>query len=35
MLYYDKTDLCKGIDPAKGRVRKECMACHYWFLIMG
>ena len=35
MLYYDKIDISEGIDPAKSNNSKECMVCHYWFLIMG
>ena len=35
MLYYEKIDINKGIDPNKKGNSKECMICHYWFLIMG
>ena len=31
MLYYDRIDITKGIDPAKSNSSKECMVCHYWF----
>ena len=31
MLYYDRIDITKGIDPAKSNNSKECMVCHYWF----
>ena len=30
MLYYDRIDISKGIDPAKSNSSKECMICHYW-----
>ena len=30
MLYYDKIDINKGIDPAKSNKSKECMICHYF-----
>ena len=35
MLYYDETDISKGIDSAKHVNNKECMVCHYWFLNHG
>ena len=28
-------DIGEGIDPAKINKSKECMICHYWFLIHG
>ena len=31
MLYYDRTDISKGIDLAKTNNSKECMICHYCF----
>ena len=31
MLYYDRIDVTKGIDLAKGNNTKECMICQYWF----
>ena len=31
---YDRTDISEGIDLAKSNSSKECMICHYWFLIM-
>ena len=30
MLYYDRTDISKGIDLDKSNNSKECMICHYW-----
>ena len=30
MLYYDRTDISKGIDPTKSNKSRECMICHYW-----
>ena len=35
MLYCDKINLIKGTEPTKGSGNKECMVCHYWFLVMG
>ena len=35
MLYYDRTDISKGIDPTKSNRSKECMICHYWFFNHG
>ena len=32
MLYYDRIDISKGIDPAKCNSGKECMICYNWFL---
>ena len=29
MLYYDRIDISKGIDPTKSNRSKECMICHY------
>ena len=29
MLYYDRTDISKGIDLDKSNNSKECMICHY------
>ena len=31
MLYYDSTDISKGIDLTKSNKSKECMVYHYWF----
>ena len=31
MLYYDRTDITKGIDLAKSNNNRGCMMCHYWF----
>ena len=30
-MYYDRIDVCEGIDLAKSNNSKECMICHYWF----
>ena len=35
MLFYNRTDISKGIDPPKSNSSKECMVSQYWFLIMG
>ena len=35
MLYYDRIDICKGIDPAKSKISKECMISHYLFFNHG
>ena len=34
MLYYDRINISEGIDLAKSNDSKECMICHYCFLIM-
>ena len=34
MLYYDGIDISKKICLAKSNNSKECMICHYLFLIM-
>ena len=34
MLYYDRIDTNKGIDPAKRNNSKERMIFHYYFLFM-
>ena len=30
MLYFDKIDVCKGIDVNKVSKSEECNVCHYW-----
>ena len=30
MLYYDRIDISKEIDPAKSNDDTECMICHLW-----
>ena len=35
MLYYNKIDIGKGIDPAKNYNSKECIVCHCWFFNRG
>ena len=34
MLYYDRVDISKGIDPTKSDKSKEYIICHNFFLIM-
>ena len=34
-MYYDGTDLSKGIDHDKSNSYKECMICHYWIFHHG
>ena len=31
MLYYDRIDISKVIDPTKSNKSRECMICHSWF----
>ena len=31
MLYYERIDISKGIDPTKSNNSKECIICCYWF----
>ena len=35
MLYYDRIDISKGIDPTKSNKSRECMICYYFFLNHG
>ena len=35
MLYYDRTDISKGIYPAQKQQQKKCMICNYWFFNHG
>ena len=35
MLYYNRTDIRKEIDPTKSNNSKERMICHYWFFDHG
>ena len=35
MLYYNRIDISKGIDPTKSNRSKECMICHYWLFNHG
>ena len=35
MLYYDRSDMSKGMDPTKSNNSRECMICDYWFFIHG
>ena len=34
-MYYDRTDLSKGIDVVKSSKSKEYTICHYWFFNHG
>ena len=31
MLYYDRIDISKGIDPTKSNKSNECLICHYYY----
>ena len=33
MLYFDRIDVCKGIDVNKTSASKECDICHYWYFL--
>ena len=33
VLYYDRTDVCEGIDVNKIRALKESGICHYWYFL--
>ena len=33
MLYYDRIDVSQGIDANKTSVLKECIICHYGYLL--
>ena len=35
MLYYDRIDISKRIDPTRSNTVKEYTTFHYWFLVMG
>ena len=35
MIYYNRTDISEGTDPAKSIDRKESMVCHYWYFSNG
>ena len=35
VLYYDRVDLSKGIDPAKSNISEGCIVYPYWFLNHG
>ena len=34
MMYYERIDISKGIDPINDNKNKECMIYQYCFLIM-
>ena len=31
MLYYDRIDISKRIDPTKSNKSNECLICHYYY----
>ena len=33
MLYYDRSDVSKGIDVNKTSASKEFIICHYWYFL--
>ena len=33
MLYYDRTDIFKGVEINKTSASKECDICHYWYFL--
>ena len=33
MLYYNKINVSEGIDVNKWNKSKECMICHYWYIL--
>ena len=33
MFYYDRIDVCEGIDVNKTSTSKECSVCHYWYFL--
>ena len=35
MLYFERTDISKGIGLAKSNKSREFMICHYWFFNHG
>ena len=35
MLYYDRIDTSKGIDPTKNNKNRDCIICHYFFFNHG
>ena len=35
MLYYNRIDISKGIDPTKSNRSKTCMICRHWFFNYG
>ena len=35
MLYYNRIDVSRGIDPTESNTSKEYMICHYWFFNHG
>ena len=34
MVYHNRIDISKGIDPLKSVGSKKCVACQYCFLVM-
>ena len=33
ILSYDRIDVSEGIDANKTSASKECVICHYWYLV--
>ena len=33
MLYFDRIDICEGIDVNKTSASKACDICHYWYFL--
>ena len=33
MLHYDRTDVSEGSDINKTSLSKECIICHYWYVL--
>ena len=33
MLYYDRIEVCEGIDVSKTSTPKECDICLYWYFL--
>ena len=33
MLYFDRIDICAGIDVSKTNTSKECDTCHYCYFL--
>ena len=31
MLYFDRIDICEGVDVNITSASKECDICHYWY----
>ena len=33
MLSYDTSDVSEGVDVNKTSTSKECIICHYWYIL--